>query len=240
MDITHCPDRASLTLVGQSLIRFLKEFTPAVARLDSSAKLHRACRRIIPPILNAYLDHVVGKEPEPPSNKRLTITCDQSPMCTACSAINAFLDDPDRISLRYVLEAEAYKHMRVPLKGLQTPDLDDYCCKIVRDGKISHHDVQWENLSISNIHVGENTPYQCWESRAREADVEFQRVVLSLLKTFLGEAYEGIISMSRIRFPEDALSSISTTETGRSSAAVNASTSKGPRPLPWAVYRGPY
>lgn len=81
-------------------------------------------------------------------------------MCTPCSAVNAFLTDPDQVFSRYVIEAGEFTHMKESLDALKKWGAVDAKYNISYD-RLWYDGILWEDVRIVTCESG---PYGRWKT----------------------------------------------------------------------------
>ncbi|KAF2818442.1 hypothetical protein CC86DRAFT_157572 [Ophiobolus disseminans] len=146
--------------------------------------------------MKLYLDGYIGREPEIPSRIRAPLTCTRQPACSTCVAINRFLQSPTVmlcLPKEIRIPKEAYDHARKCLKQLEKHDC------VVK--KVAGTDFSY--VSLEKTWRPFNKRYRNLEDRVEVAKNELRSIDLDVLKQVLGDAFDDIVKMRRIRLPPE-------------------------------------
>ena len=186
------------TSYNESLLPFLEQVAASVSCHPSGQGLSTT-QAYFRYALKMYLDRYVGREPETPHRIRVPLSCTRQPMCSTAVSINHFLQSsvvrlcsPKDIHV----PRETYTHAREHLDQLQKQD----CVVKINKG------TDYIYVSIEKTLKHFNKRRRNWEARVNKAGKQFQDIDLKVLQQVLGDAYDDIVKMRRIRLaPEGTL-----------------------------------
>jgi hypothetical protein len=176
---------------NESLMPFLKDLAKGIA-LCSGRLITLTIQQLFNYALNLYLDRYVKQEPQQPHRMRAPLACTRQPICSPCIAINYFLQSS-------LVRVGKPNELRIPKDALGHADkhiaqLEKQDCMVQR---LQGKDFTYLTLEKTLKHY--NKRREEWEKRVHSAECEFRDFGEDVMRRVLGNAFEDIKKMKRVR-----------------------------------------
>ena len=175
--------RIHINIFQAIYLPLLKRLTKAIEDRNISIE-GSPFQRLYQQLLCTYIVRFVKEEPVTPKNwTRPTVSCS----CNDCRDLSAFLSDPLKDCGRFTMAQKRRQHLEHQIKyGLCHPDI-----KTDTDKKGSTH-----TLVVTKTKAQYNKDHKDWAQRCAIASKHLQGVGKNLLRPYLSETYEAVMSLS--------------------------------------------